>query len=78
MWLMEKDFESNSWWQIIVILGTLEGSHGDEEIEILTYIINYAMDLDFQDTNEKLYVVDGKGERFWVGKVNKLSKWDKY
>ena len=78
MWLMEKDFESNSWWQIIVILGTLEGSHRDEEIEILTYIINYALHLDFQDTKEKLYVVDGEGERFWVGKVNKLSKWDKY
>ena len=29
---MEKDFESNSWWQMILILGTLEGSHRDEEI----------------------------------------------
>ena len=48
----------------MVILGTLEASHIDGEIEILTYIINYALHLDFQDTKEKLYVVDGEGERF--------------
>ena len=36
----------------------------DEEIEILTCIINYAMHLDFQDTKKKLYIVDREEERF--------------